>query len=591
MAQNNTYASLDYDDIVSSLKLFLQSQDQFKDFDFDGAAITELLRLLAYNAQNQAFQNNFQTNEVRLGTATLRPNVANEASSVLGYVPASKRAARIAVSITVIPSDPSTASSTLILGRDVRFYAAMDSNALNFVPDQEYSASLVNGQYVFHNVTLLQGVWNINAQTVQTNYAVEPYAIPDANIDTNTLEVYVRDSITSATQNQYVQFKSGYDLGPTSQIFFLKENRDGLFEINFGDGKFANKLSYGNVITFRYLVTDGIDGNNISGVTPASSVGGYFNVVLNQLDAKSYGGDDNESIDSIKINAPLSFATAGSAVTDGDYVGLTKRLFSEADQVIAWGGEKNNPPKPGYIIIAVKPKNSDVLDATQKASLVSLLNQYNVGSVSPIVVDPNYTYLNLVANVKYSPKLLTITDQAFVVKIQNFLQIYSQNKLEVFDGQLDISRLLQFINTIDPSITGNNTAVTYEKRLIPELNISGSYHIDFGHQIKPSSVSITGFYVTDIDSGATYYIQDDGNGTLVLMKTLNGQTTTYKSDIGNVDYITGAIDISGFNPSSLIGSYVTITCSSGSDDASLNGLVDTILKINNIQVNLEIDNG
>ena len=80
---------------------------------------------------------------------------------------------------------------------------------------------------------------------------------------------------------------------------------------------------------------------------------------------RSFGGADPEPIESIKAFAPMVFASRGNAVSDGDYVAITRSLFSEADKVNAWGGELNDPPKFGYTMVAVKPKNAKALTAEQ----------------------------------------------------------------------------------------------------------------------------------------------------------------------------------------------------------------------------------
>lgn len=583
MAQ--TYTSNDFGDIMDSLVLFMRNQDEFKDMDFDGSAIREMLRVLAFNGQQQAFQNNFVYNELQLDSAQLRQNVASIASR-LGYTPSSPTAAKLKVNITVTPSDLSIAPATLVLDGSNQFYATKDGQTYIFSPDMAYSATLAGGVYLFSGVTLLQGIWTINGFLVQTQYSNESYVIPNGGVDTSTLQVSVRTSETSGDQQTFNMFKTAYDLGPTSNLFFIRENRDSLYEMKFGDGKFATRLNYGNVITARYLVTQGASGNNISGLSPAASIGGFYGIQIDQVDAKSYGGADQEDIESIRQLAPISFAASGNAVTPGDYVGLAKKLFAETSDAIAWGGEDNVPPRYGYVFLSVIPKNSDVLSSDQKASLVSILKQYNVGSVTPIVVDPIYTYINVNSTVKYKASALTLSTDALIAKISDYCRTYSSSKMEVFGGMLEMSNLADFINTIDPSIVGNYTLVGYEKRFNPILNVQSSYTIPFSHKISPKTVNITGFKVADANSdGYTYSIYDDGNGTLILQKTSTLNTVVLNPNIGTVDYTQGLININSFTPNVLTDFYITVTCSCNpTDDQSMIGVKNSILKFNNINV-------
>ena len=50
-----TVANTNFNDIKASLKNYLKSQAQFKDFNFDGSNISVMLDVLAYNT----FLNNF----------------------------------------------------------------------------------------------------------------------------------------------------------------------------------------------------------------------------------------------------------------------------------------------------------------------------------------------------------------------------------------------------------------------------------------------------------------------------------------------------------------------------------------------------
>jgi hypothetical protein len=582
---SQTYTSNDFNDIMNSLVLFMRNQDEFRDMNFDGSAITELLRVLSFNAQQQAFQNNFVYNELQLDSAQLRQNVTSIASR-LGYTPSSATAAKLKVNITVTPSDPTIAPASLVLNGNNQFYSTKDGQTYIFSPDQTYSATLAGGVYLFTGVTLLQGIWTINGFLVQTQYGTESYVIPNGGVDVSTLQVTVRTSETSGDQVTYNQFKTAYDLGPTSNLFFIRENRDSLYEFKFGDGKFANRLNYGNVITARYLVTQGSAGNNIAGLSPVASIGGFYDISIAQVDTRSYGGADQEDIESIRTLAPISFATSGNAVTPGDYVGLAKKLFAETSDAIAWGGEDNVPPKYGYVYLSVIPKNSDILSSDQKASLVSILKQYNVGSVTPIIVDPVYTYINVNTTVKYRANALTISTDALKAKVVNYCQTYSANKMAIFGGVLDMSNLSDFINTIDASISGNYTLVTYEKRFLPNLNVESSYTIPFSHKISPNTINITGFTVADANSsGYTYNLYDDGNGNLKLQKTNLAGTVQMSGTFGTVDYTNGIVNIDSFQPNTLTDFYVTVACSCNpTDDQSMIGVKNSILKFNQINV-------
>ena len=52
-------SELDFDNIKENLKVFLRSQSEFTDYDFEGSGMNILLDTLAYNTHYQAFNANF----------------------------------------------------------------------------------------------------------------------------------------------------------------------------------------------------------------------------------------------------------------------------------------------------------------------------------------------------------------------------------------------------------------------------------------------------------------------------------------------------------------------------------------------------
>ena len=70
---------MDFDQIKSNLKTFLQSQTQLADYDYEGSAISTIIDVLAYNTFYNAFNANLNINEIFLDTAEVRNNVVSHA--------------------------------------------------------------------------------------------------------------------------------------------------------------------------------------------------------------------------------------------------------------------------------------------------------------------------------------------------------------------------------------------------------------------------------------------------------------------------------------------------------------------------------
>ena len=92
--------NLDFNQIKTNLKTFLQSQDILKDYNYDGSALSVLLDTLAYNTQYNAYYLNMVANEMFLDTAIQRASVVSHAKE-LGYIPASSRAPSATINLTV----------------------------------------------------------------------------------------------------------------------------------------------------------------------------------------------------------------------------------------------------------------------------------------------------------------------------------------------------------------------------------------------------------------------------------------------------------------------------------------------------------
>ena len=85
---NITLTDLDFDGIKEGLKKYIGSKNEFKDYNFEGSALSTLLDVLAYNTHYSAFYANMVANEMCLDSSVVRDSVVSHATA-LGYVPSS----------------------------------------------------------------------------------------------------------------------------------------------------------------------------------------------------------------------------------------------------------------------------------------------------------------------------------------------------------------------------------------------------------------------------------------------------------------------------------------------------------------------
>ena len=93
-----------------------------------------------------------------------------------------------------------------------------------------------------------------------------------------------------------------------------------------------------------------------------SSIDGVSSISVTAV-ASASGGAEPESLQSIKLNAPLDYSSQGRAVTTKDYEVYVKRLFPNTKAVSVWGGEDgsydtstgvSSTPEYGKVFISIK---------------------------------------------------------------------------------------------------------------------------------------------------------------------------------------------------------------------------------------------
>ena len=100
MAVKNV-TELDYENIRTSLRTFLQNQDEFSDYSFEASGLSTLVDLLAYNTHYNAILAHMVSNEAFLDSAVKRNSVVSIAKT-MGYIPRSARASAAVLDLTVL---------------------------------------------------------------------------------------------------------------------------------------------------------------------------------------------------------------------------------------------------------------------------------------------------------------------------------------------------------------------------------------------------------------------------------------------------------------------------------------------------------
>ena len=546
---------LDFDNIKTNLKTFMRNQDEFTDYDFEGSGINALMDLLAYNTHYLAMNVNMAANEMFLDTASIRSTVVSHAKT-LGYTPNSARAPIGTIDVTL---NNIGGLVTAIIPAETVFTSTVDDVSYQFVTISEHTTNISNGQLSFSNIPIYEGTYTKNRYTVDTKNVDQKFKITSDRADTTTLTVQVFSSADSTSFNTYTLATDITQVGSTSEVYFLQECDDGKFEVYFGDGIVGNAVSDNNVVVLSYVVTNKQEANGATTFNTTATISGITDITVATVSAAS-GGSEPESIQSIKLNAPLDYAAQGRAVTPEDYKAIIPKVYSNTKSVQVWGGEDNSIAVYGRTYISIVP-TAGVITASAKETIVNdLKNTYTIASVTPVIVDPVTTFIRLGVNFKYNKKNTTKTSETLVSNVTTALQNYDATNLQKFDGVFRHSQVTGIIDDVDSSILSNITTVKLSQFITPTLNVNSKYELEFnnaiynphtGHASADGGVlSSTGFKIVGNDN--EMFLNDDGNGNIRMFYYTDGTTLTYQNETaGGIDYTTGKITIASLNISSI----------------------------------------
>ena len=532
---------LDFDTIKDNLKAFLQGQDEFSDYDFEGSAMSVLLDVLAYNTHYNALYANLAVNESFLDSASKRANVVSLAKA-LGYTPRSATCATATVTCTLSNADP--AATTATIPREQPFTTTVDGETFTFFNKSSQTVSRsTNGNFVFTGVELQEGVQITHTYTYGKG---QRFLIQNENADLSTLRVQVKPNSTSDLVDVFTRNTNIVDAKTDTKLYYIKEIEGGLYEITFGDGVLGAQLSTGNHITVTYYISslDAPNGARSFTYEGATILSGNVSVAATSRAANGAGSED---IDSIKYNAPRLYAAQNRAVTPDDYKSLIYSNYPIAKSVAVWGGEDNNPPVYGKTFICIKPTDANKLTNIQKEFVKNnILKQRNIVSVTPEIVDPEYFNIKITAFVYFNPRLTDNSPAEIADIVKQEILDYDDNVLQKFDSMLRYSQLVRLIDDAHPAITNNITRIMVRRQFIPAYNISSEYKLTLINPISQDGgkqgdvFASTGFYIPN--STRIHFLDDDAVGNIRMYYIGSDQTKVIVNpQIGTIDYENGDV--------------------------------------------------
>ena len=588
---------LDFAAIKEQFKVYLQTQTQFKDYNFEGSNMSALLDVLSFNSYQNNFYTNMALNEMFLDSAVLKNSIVSHAKE-LNYIPRSRKSAKAVLNLTI--TDQTSTTSTITVPQYFELSANYQGESYNFVTNEAYTARrTAPGVYEVQNVEMFEGEMLQSFQRegfiVDADGVLRVY-LTNNEVDTDSLVVFV-DAEATDDANIFTRATTIFGVNPLDKVFYLEPYLDDRYSIYFGKNQFGLQPEEFEDVRVRYRICSGEEPNGAAefGTGTINDTGTVSATVVQAAS----GGQERESMESIRYFAPKALQVQERAVTTKDYEVLLQQAFPEITAVSAYGGEQLDPPQYGRVAISVYLNdNTEIISSTLSNSYIAYLKERAPLGIEPIFVATEFVYADMSVNVTYSKKNTEKSRAELEQLTRNAIQQYSDDNLEGFDKSLRVSKLSSIIDALDAGIESNEIDVCPIIEYSPPLNFNTNPSFRFEAElIKPYPFkSANGFVdykpaikstVFDVD-GTCVFLQDDGQGNVMTITDEVTNPQIINPTAGTVDYKTGEVKLTNFKVETFTGSAIKISAKTKSADIKAPKGRVFILRDTDVKVNMNL---
>ena len=563
------FSNLDFDQVKTTLKDYLQSNSNFTDYDFEGSNLSTIIDVLAYNTYITSYNANMVANEVFIDSATLRENVVALARNI-GYVPRPRKAAKATITFYVDTADVTPKPVTMTLKKGVVAGTRGNFGTQSFVFSilEDITVPVVDDIASFNDITIYEGTLLQANYTFSSRNPNQKFILPNTGVDTELISVGVRQNQFNTSTSTYKLHDNLFDINSNSRVYYIQEINDERYELFFGDGIFGQSLEDQNYIIIDYIVTNGEDGNGVNQFNFAGKLSHTHNAVeypittgisLLSTGLQSSGGESIESVESVRKFAPKIYSTQNRAVSAHDYEALIpSKIYPETESISVFGGEELVPPQYGKVFVSIKPRFGDFLPNLVKQNIKSKLKKYSVAGIVPEILDLKYLFLEIDSKIYFNSNLAP-SGTAVESSVQaNTTKYADSSELNKYGARFKYSKFLKIIDESNEAITSNITTVQIRRDLRVALNAFAEYSIGFGNEfyiksmngynIKTSAFKVQGIstdvYISDIPNTD----RESGELFLFSVPSINSTSpTVIKRNIGNINYKKGVLTLNPIN--------------------------------------------
>ena len=604
---------LDFDAVKSQLRSYLETQTQFKDYNFDGSNMSVLLDVLAFNSYQNNFYTNMALNEMFLDSAILKNSIVSHAKE-LNYIPRSRKSAK--ATLYVVIQDPTRTDATITIPQYAQFKVNHQGESFSFVTDKMYTARKVlstdinpltriafdAGSFVADSVDVYEG--EMLASFQREGFIVDADGVlrvflTNNEVDTDSIVVFI-DAEATDDANVFTRANTIYGVNPTDKVFYLEPYLDDRYSIYFGKNQFGLQPEEFEDVRVRYRICSGTEPN---GAGKDSSFSGSFieNATVSAYTlAAAAGGAERESMESIRYFAPKALQVQERAVTSKDYEVLLQQAFPEISAVSAYGGEELYPPQFGRVAVSVYLNDdTQIISSTLSNSYLAYLKERAPLGIEPIFKQTEFVYGDMEVIVNYTKKNTEKGEAELEALVRAAIQKYSDDNLEGFDKTLRRSKLSGIIDGLDVGILSSEITVLPVIEYSPPLNFNTNQTFRFETPLVRPYVfnAANGFtnYKPAVKStpfdinGTCVYFQDDGLGNIMIITDEVTNPQIINPTAGTIDYDKGEVKLTNFKVEAFNGSAIKVSAKTIDNDVVAPKGRVFILRDTDVKVVMDLD--
>jgi hypothetical protein len=185
-------------------------------------------------------------------------------------------------------------------------------------------------------------------------------------------------------------------------------------------------------------------------------------------------------------------------------------------------------------------------------------------------------FTDLSVTVYYDPNTTTKSSGDLEAIIRTAIADYSETNLNQFGITLRQSRLVNFIDNLDVSVSSSDLSTKAIIEYSPPLATISNPSFNFGNALNQpypfdETIGFTNYTPAITSSqfsidGVLVTMQDDGQGNILAITASSATRRVFKRNLGTVNYTTGVVKLSNFIVSSYVGDSIRILANTKNKD-------------------------